>query len=98
LTNLNPELRYGATPNTVYDLKVPFGMKDAFLAKIDTMPKWSPPQVKYVVHRVRRGESLSTIAMRYRTSIQRIVETNNIKRAKPLRVGQKLKIPSRDTT
>jgi membrane-bound lytic murein transglycosylase D len=98
LVNLNAELRYAATPNTVYDLKVPFGMKDALIAKIDAMPKWSPPQVKYVVHRVRRGETLSTIAIRYRTSIQRIMETNNIKRGKPLRVGQKLKIPSRDTT
>jgi membrane-bound lytic murein transglycosylase D len=98
LVNLNAELRYAATPNTVYDLKVPFGMKDALLAKIDTMPKWSPPQVKYVVHRVRRGETLSTISIRYRTSIQRIVETNNLKRGKLLRVGQKLKIPTRDTT
>ena len=98
LVNLNAELRYAATPNTVYDLKVPFGMKDALLAKIDTLPKWSPPQVKYVVHRVRRGETLSTIAIRYRTSIQRIVETNNLKRGKHLRVGQKLKIPTRDTT
>jgi membrane-bound lytic murein transglycosylase D len=98
LVNLNAELRYAATPNTVYDLKVPFGMKDALLAKIDTMPKWSPPQVKYVVHRVRRGETLSTIAMRYRTSIQRIVETNNLKRGKLLHVGQKLKIPTRDTS
>lgn len=98
LVNLNAELRYAATPNTVYDLKVPFGMKDALLAKIDTLPKWSPPQVKYVVHRVRRGETLSTIAIRYRTSIQRIVETNNLKHGKHLRVGQKLKIPSRDTT
>jgi membrane-bound lytic murein transglycosylase D len=98
LVNLNAELRYAATPNTVYDLKVPFGMKDALLAKIDTLPKWSPPQVKYVMHRVKRGETLSTIAIRYRTSIQRIVESNNLKRGKHLRVGQKLKIPSRDTT
>jgi len=98
LVNLNAELRYAATPNTVYDLKVPYGMKDALLANIDAMPKWSPPQVKFVVHRVKRGETLSTIAIRYRTSIQRIIETNNLKRGKLLRVGQKLKIPTRDTT
>jgi membrane-bound lytic murein transglycosylase D len=95
LVTLNAELRYAATPNTVYDLKVPFGMKDTLLAKIDSLPKWSPPQSKFVVHRVRRGETLSTIATRYRTSIQRIMEANNMRRGKLLRVGQKLKIPSR---
>ncbi len=98
LADLNAELRHGATPNTIYDLKVPFGMKDALLANIATLPTWSPPKSKYVVHRVKRGETLSTIAIRYHTSIQRIVETNKIKRGKPLRVGQKLKIPTRDTT
>jgi membrane-bound lytic murein transglycosylase D len=98
LVTLNAELRYAATPNTVYDLKVPFGTKDALLANIDTLPKWTPPQSKFVVHRVRRGETLSTIAIHYRTSIQGIREANNMKRGKHLRVGQKLKIPARDTT
>ncbi len=98
LADLNAELRYAATPNSGYDLKVPFGMKDALLANIDTLPKWSPPQAKFVVHRVRRGETLSTIAMRYRTSIQRIMEANNIRRGKLLRIGQKLKIPMRNTS
>ncbi|MCK9419362.1 MAG: transglycosylase SLT domain-containing protein [Nitrospirae bacterium] len=95
LADLNAELRYAATPNTVYDLKVPFGMKDALLANIDTLPKWSPPQSTFVVHRVRRGETLSTIAIRYRTSIQKIMEANNLRRGKLLRIGQKLKIPTR---
>ena len=98
LVNLNAELRYAATPNTVYDLKVPFGMKDTLLANIDTLPKWSPPQAKFVVHRVRRGETLSTIAIKYRTSIQRIREVNNMKKGKRLRIGQKLKIPDREST
>jgi membrane-bound lytic murein transglycosylase D len=98
LADLNAELRYAATPNTVYDLRVPFGMKDALLANIDSLPQWSPPKTNYVVHRVRRGETLSTIAIRYRTSIQRIMESNNLRRGKPLRIGQKLKIPTRDTT
>jgi membrane-bound lytic murein transglycosylase D len=98
LVNLNAELRYAATPNTVYDLKVPFGMKDTLLANINALPTWSPPQSKFVVHRVRRGETLSTIATRYRTSIQRIMEANNMRRGKLLRVGQKLRIPTRDAS
>ncbi len=98
LVNLNAELRYAATPNSVYDLKVPFGKKDTLLASLDALPKWTPPQSKYVVHRVRRGETLSTIAGRYRTTIQRIMEANNLRRGKLLRVGQKLRIPTREAS
>jgi membrane-bound lytic murein transglycosylase D len=98
LMDLNPELRQAATPNTVYDLKVPFGLKDVLLARINSLPTWSPPQPKFTVHRVRRGDTLSTIASRYHSSIQRIMEANNIKRAKLLRIGKKLKIPLRDAT
>jgi membrane-bound lytic murein transglycosylase D len=97
LANLNPELRQSATPNTAYDLKVPLGMKEALLAGLDTLPKWSPPKPQYVVHRVRRGETLSTIAMRYRSSIQRIVEANGLRSGRMIRAGQRLRIPLRDT-
>jgi membrane-bound lytic murein transglycosylase D len=98
LMNLNPELRQAATPNTVYDLRVPFGLKDTLLANINSLPKWSPPQPKFTVHRVRRGETLFTIAVRYHSSIQIIMEANNIRRGKLLRIGQKLKIPLRNAT
>jgi membrane-bound lytic murein transglycosylase D len=98
LTDLNPELRQAATPNTSYDLKVPLGMKEPLLAGLDTLPKWSPPKPQYVVHRVRRGETLSTIAMRYRSSIQRIVEANGLRSGRMIRAGQRLRIPLRDAT
>jgi len=90
---LNPELRRDATPNVPYALRVAPGTGAAILSGLDKLPKWSPPKVAYVVHRVRRGETLSLIAMKYRTSIQKIIEANNIRRVRLLRVGQKLKIP-----
>jgi membrane-bound lytic murein transglycosylase D len=68
------------------------------MVALDKLPKWSPPKMEYVVHRVRRGETLSLIAFRYRTSIQRILEANNIRSGRMLRVGQRLKIPTRSTT
>lgn len=98
LTTLNPELRRDATPDVPYALKVPSGKKDELLAGLDSMPKWSPPKMAYVFHRVRRGETLSLIALRYRTSIQKIMEANRMMRGHYIRVGQKLKIPLRDTT
>ncbi len=98
LATLNPELRRDATPATSYALKVPVGKKETVLAGIDSLPKWSPPKVEYVVHRVRRGENLSLIALRYRTSAEKIREANNLKKGKLLRVGQRLKIPTRSST
>ncbi len=95
---LNPELRRDATPNTVYMLRVPPGKGESVAASIATMAKWTPPKVEYVVHRVRRGETLGLIALRYRTSIQRILEANNILSTRLLRVGQRLKIPMRNST
>jgi membrane-bound lytic murein transglycosylase D len=93
LANLNPELRYQATPETPYQLKVPVGKASAIIASIDNLPKWSPPRPSYVVHRVRRGETLSTIAVRYRTSVQRIREANNLRSSRFIRAGQRLRIP-----
>ena len=98
LANLNPELRNQATPPEPYALKVPVGKKDAVLACVDALPKWSPPKLDYVVHRVRRGETLSRIAMHYRTSVQRIMEANNLRRGKLISIGQRLKIPVRTTS
>ncbi len=97
LKALNPELRRDATPNTAYALKVPPGKTDAVLAGIEKMPKWSPPKLEFVVHRVRRGETLSLIALRYRTSAQRIREANNLRSGRLLRIGQRLKIPMRNS-
>jgi membrane-bound lytic murein transglycosylase D len=77
---------------------VPVGKGETLLASVETLAKWTPPKVEYVVHRVRRGETLSLIALRYRTSIQRILEANNLGSGRLLRVGQRLKIPMRTTT
>ncbi len=98
LTTLNPELRRSATPDTPYALKVPVGRAEMLTAALDQMPKWIPPKVEYVVHRVRRGETLSLIALRYRTSARRIIEANRLRGGHYLRVGQRLKIPLRSTT
>ena len=98
LTELNPELRRDATPNTAFALRVPPGKVDLVLANIDKMSTWSPPKVEYVMHRVRRGETLTRIAIRYRTSAERIMQANNLRSGKMLRVGQRLKIPMRGTT
>lgn len=51
-----------------------------------------PLGVKY--HTVKRGEHLFGIAQKYGTSINQLCQINGIRRNKPLRVGQKLRIGS----
>ncbi len=95
LKDLNPELRYSVLPPNTYSLRVPVGKKDLLLASIDQVPVSSPPRPAYVYHRVRKGESLSTIARRYHTSVKNIMWANNLKRSSYIVAGKKLKIPQR---
>ncbi len=98
LCDLNPELRIQATPPTPYGLKVPEGTQNELLASIDSLPRWVPPKHFYVVHRVRRGETLSVIARHYRTSVQRIIDANNLRSRRMIRIGQRLRIPLRSAS
>lgn len=95
LKDLNPELRYGVLPPDPYTLRVPVGKKDLLLASIDRVPVSSPPQPAFVYHRVKKGDTLSTIARRYRTSVKNIMRANNLKRSSYIVAGKKLKIPQR---
>ncbi len=49
-------------------------------------------RVKYVVYRVRKGDSLIKIAKRFGVSVREIRKANNLK-GNLIRVGQKLRIP-----
>jgi len=93
LAELNPELRYKILPKDKYPLKVPLDKTPVLLAKLDEIPVTSLPRNAYVYHRVRPGESLSTIAQKYRTSVSSIARANNIRRNNYIVAGKKLKIP-----
>ena len=95
LKDINPALRRNSTPPNPYAIKVPEGKGAVLLSKLDSMPVWRPPTNTYVIHKVRKGESLSTIARRYKTSIRAIMALNGLKRAHFIKAGWKLKIPTR---
>jgi membrane-bound lytic murein transglycosylase D len=95
LKALNCELRYNILPPEQYALKIPSGKGATLLASLDSMPITRLPQRAFVWHRVRRGESLSTIARSYHTSIRRIKQANNMYRSNLIVAGKKLKIPQR---
>jgi membrane-bound lytic murein transglycosylase D len=95
LTSLNPALRQGVTPDQSYELKVPPETAPAFETKLAELPAYVPPENTYTVHRVRRGETLSTIARRYGSSVNSIVQANNLRSRNRISAGQRLKIPTR---
>ena len=96
LKALNPELRRNLTPKTAYSLNVPMGKGEILLAELKDIPVYRPPVPRYVIHRVRSGESLSVIAKRYKTSVRAITSMNGLRNKNFLRIGQKLKIPSKE--
>ena len=98
LSDINPELRRQVTPPSAYSLRVPLGSSFTLLTKLNEIPKWTPPENAYVYHRVKKGETLSLIALRYRTNVRKIVNANNIRRRHFIRAGQKLKIPLRGSS
>ncbi len=94
---LNPELRHNVTPDKAYPLKVPRGTSKILLAKLDSIGTWHPPRTYYVTHRVKKGETLSLLAKRYRTSVRAIRRVNRL-RSNVIRKGQRLRIPAGRTT
>ncbi len=95
LVFLNPELRQESTPGYDYELRVPAGMGEKALLAVNSLPRWIPPEAQYVWHYVRRGETLSTIAEHYRTSVTAIARLNGLRSVHFIKPGQRLKIPGR---
>lgn len=97
LTSLNPELRYKSTPENEYSLRVPAGYGAKTLSSIASVAKYVPPEASYSTHYVRKGETVSGIAERYRTSISAIARLNNL-RNYLIRPNQRLKVPGRSAS
>lgn len=88
---INPGYRRWATgPNGPHHVLVPAEMKDAVLAGLSSLPEHE--RVQWLHHKVRRGETLSHIARRYKLSVPAIRSANNL-RGDFLRIGQSLMLP-----
>jgi membrane-bound lytic murein transglycosylase D len=92
----NPELRQSATPqNGPYTLRIPKGTANKFTANFNALPEVQRFAPQYIVHKVRRGESLSTISKKYKVSIHDVAAVNKIRNRHKISIGQKLTIPIR---
>jgi membrane-bound lytic murein transglycosylase D len=94
LRRLNAELRQGILPENGYDLRVPVGEGALVEAKIDDVPVYRPqPAITVVSHKVRKGETLATIATKYQTDTKSLMLANNLRQPAPVAVGAILRIP-----
>ena len=97
---LNAELRYKITPNREYAMKIPEGSIEKFNLVYSDIPEAERPSISFsrpvsrtIKHRVRSGETVASIARRYRVSTQTIFSANRINRKTSLRKGQIIRIP-----
>jgi membrane-bound lytic murein transglycosylase D len=111
LKQLNPELRYGVIPGDNYQFKIPLGASDMLLSQLDDIPATyglpaeAVEQEKAAVshlekmasHKVRRGETLASLAKQYQTSQQSIMQANKLKKSAKIRPGMVLLVPSKPT-
>lgn len=101
LRELNPELRDDILPPESYRLKIPASKSDIFLARVDKIrTTYSAPQLTTgtVYHKIRRGETLSSIATRYGTTVNAVARANNIRRNHRIIAGSTIKVPASGKT
>src|SRR5580765_3413075 len=93
LRSLNPSLLRLATPDDLsIELHLPQGTAAKFSAEIADIPpdKW----VSWRRHRVESGETLTSIAKKYRVTAAAIADANSLERGAGLNAGEKLIIPA----
>jgi membrane-bound lytic murein transglycosylase D len=95
IQEFNPEIKRWCTPPATtaepYVLRLPKGRKDAFLAAFS---KFAPSErLHFKIHRVVAGDTLSKIALQYKSAQEAILRMNHLKSAKALRVNTDLVVP-----
>jgi membrane-bound lytic murein transglycosylase D len=93
--DLNPELRRWCTPPATekqpYLLRLPKGTAEQFAKAFKQL---SPNErLSFRIHKVRRGDTLSQIALFYGSAPEAILQFNRLKSARSLRINAELAIP-----
>jgi membrane-bound lytic murein transglycosylase D len=93
IKDLNPELSRWCTPPNFpdYEIKIPSGTKELFLRNFEALAPGE--RFKFKTHVVKRGETLSKIARRYRVDLAPILELNHLSKKSLLSRGRNLLIP-----
>jgi len=95
---LNPKFRSDFVPisrGSETTVRIPVGMSADAQAALSLSVSQEPKilNAEYFFYRIRRGDNLSTVATRHRTTVSRLRRLNNLSNRTVLRVGTRLKVP-----
>lgn len=95
---LNPKFRTDFVPiarGTETVVRIPVGRASDALAALSMSVTTQPKilQAEYYFYRVRRGDNLSTIARKHRTTVSNLRRLNDLSNRTLLRVGRSIKVP-----
>ncbi len=91
LYHLNPGFnRWATDPHGPHELLVPADKAEAFAAKVASIPKGE--RVTWERYKIRDGDSLSTIAQKYKVSVASLKSINQL-RGTSIRAGKTLMVP-----
>ncbi|MCX5849080.1 MAG: LysM peptidoglycan-binding domain-containing protein [Deltaproteobacteria bacterium] len=98
LNLLNSELRFKLTPDHEYELKLPKESLEKFNLVANEIPQSEKPRsvsvrTVFIKHRVRKGETIASIANKYDVPSSVIISYNKLSSKKKLVQGKRLKIP-----
>jgi membrane-bound lytic murein transglycosylase D len=97
LLKWNPEMMQGITPpinpirRKVYTIRVPKSLESHWANIEPELERLTISDI--LIHRVKRGDTVASIARRYKISVKKILETNPNLNAKRLKLGQSLNVP-----
>ncbi|MES0873224.1 LysM peptidoglycan-binding domain-containing protein [Sinimarinibacterium thermocellulolyticum] len=100
---LNPAYRPDVIDGKLYVppghlIRVPAGSARSFevgYARLGEHERFDSQRVYFLLHKVRKGETLGGIAREYRTSVEALQRVNGL-RGSMIRIGQVIKVPPRE--
>ena len=93
LEELNPQLVRNITPpNRAVWVRVPVGKTEVMRTRLAALPPRE--RITHLVHVIRRGETLGGISRLYHVSVDDITSANRGLKARSLRVGREIVIPT----
>ena len=95
IKELNPELLRWFTPPNLdeYKIKLPAEKTEAFRVNFAEIPPQE--RLNFLVHKVKKGETLSTIAKRYGSPVEAILHLNRLKSVRYVKAGTEIVVPVR---
>ena len=96
LLDYNPEILRDyikVEKNKPYEFRMPMSCSADYDSLFKLIEEVSSDDVVFKKHKIKKGESLWSIAIKYGSTITAICEMNKLNRNKPIRIGKTITVP-----